>query len=37
MNFAREQHAMDDCHAYDNHVDIADELPLWPVHKEENV
>lgn len=37
VNFAREQHAEDDCHAYDNRVDTADELPLRPVHEEEKV
>lgn len=41
MNFAREQHAEDDGHAhlnghaYHNHVDTADELPLKPVSEGE--
>lgn len=37
MNFAREQHAEDERHAYEHHVDTADELPLQHVHKEEKV
>lgn len=37
VNFAREQHAEDDCHVYDNRVDTADELPLQPVHEAEKV
>lgn len=37
VNFAREQHPEDDCHVYDNHVDIADELALRPVHEEGKV
>lgn len=35
MNFAREQYAEDDGHAYFNHVDTADELPLKPVSEGE--
>lgn len=37
VNFAKQQHAEDECHAYDNRVDVADELPLRPMHLEEKV
>lgn len=37
VNFAREQHAEDERHAYDNRVDTTDELPLRPMHEEDKL